>query len=262
MPEFAHLSTILGEDHQRLSKRHGATSIATFREMGYLPEALTNYLALLGWGAEDGKTETFTRPELTAAFSLERVTPSPAVFSFDKLNWLNRHYLKLASPERIAELSWGYFRDQLPPRASASASLLAWFDLLLALFVPSVDHLDQLPTKAAFIFGFDAEAARSAADNAAVLSADSTRSVLGEFGARVRTEMGHLTPELFKAWMNEIKAATGVKGKDLFHPVRIALTGSHSGPEFDKVIPLIEQGSTLDIGVPSVQERVEWFVGA
>src|SRR5271170_109412 len=99
VPQFAHLSTILGADRERLSKRHGATSIASFREMGYLPEALANYLALLGWGAEDGKSETFTLDELPKVFSLERVTPSPAVFSFDKLNWLNRHYLKLASPE-------------------------------------------------------------------------------------------------------------------------------------------------------------------
>ena len=262
VPEFAHLSTILGEDHQRLSKRHGATSIATFREMGYLPEALANYLALLGWGAEDGKSETFTLEELTQVFSLERVTPSPAVFSFDKLNWLNRHYLKLVPPERLRSLSWSYFGDRLPPEASASEALRSWFDRLLALFVPSVDHLDQLPAKAEFIFGFDAEEARALPENAEVLAADATRSVLGEFGARMRTEMEHITPEVFKRWMNEIKAATGVKGKDLFHPVRIALTGSHSGPEFDKLLPLIEDGTTLNIAIPSVQERVERFVGA
>src|ERR1035438_7364110 len=109
VPEFAHLSTILGADRERLSKRHGATSISTFRQMGYLPEALVNYLALLGWGAQDGKTEPFTLDELTRAFSLERVTPSPAIFDFDKLNWLNRHSLKQAAPERIADLAWEYF---------------------------------------------------------------------------------------------------------------------------------------------------------
>ena len=261
VPEFAHLSTILGEDRERLSKRHGATSISTFREMGYLPEALANYLALLGWGAEDGKSETFTLPELTKVFSLERVTPSPAIFSFDKLNWLNRHYLKQAPPERIAELSWAYFADKLGPHTSTSPELRAWFDRLLALFLPAVDHLDQLSAKAAFIFGFDAEAARANPENAEVLANDATRSVLGEFGARVRTHNGGITPEEFKSWMNEIKAATGIKGKDLFHPVRIALTGAHSGPEFDKVIPLIEQGAALGLGIPSVQERVEQFVG-
>jgi glutamyl-tRNA synthetase/nondiscriminating glutamyl-tRNA synthetase len=153
VPEFAHLSTILGPDRERLSKRHGATSIASFREMGYLPEALVNYLALLGWGAEDGKTETFTLEELTRVFSLERVTPSPAIFDFDKLNWLNRHYLKLAAPERLAVLAWRYFEDRLPAWESAGAGLRDWFARLLALFVPAVDRLDQLPGKAAFVFG-------------------------------------------------------------------------------------------------------------
>jgi nondiscriminating glutamyl-tRNA synthetase len=261
VPEFAHLSTILGEDRERLSKRHGATAISTFREMGYLPEALANYLALLGWGAEDGKSETFTLVELTKVFSLERVTPSPAVFSFDKLNWLNRHYLKQAPPERIAELSWSYFADRLGAQESASPEIRAWFERLLALFVPAIDHLHQLPGKAAFVFGFDTETARNDPENAAVLASDATRSVLGEFGARVRTQTEPITPEVFKAWMNDIKAATGFKGKDLFHPVRIALTGSHSGPEFDKVIPLIEDGFALGLGIPSVRERVEQFVG-
>jgi len=261
VPEFAHLSTILGADRERLSKRHGATSIASFREMGYLPEALVNYLALLGWGAEDGKTETFSLEELTQAFSLERVTPSPAVFDFDKLNWLNRHYIKLAEPERIAELAWMYFADRLPPREQASDALKKWFERLVALFAPAVDHLDQLPDKAAFVFGFDQDAARAEAENATVLAAESARTVLGELASRTRTHGAHISPELFKVWMNEIKTAAGVKGKELFHPVRIAITGAHSGPEFDKLIPLIEEGSTLHLGILNVCDRVERFVG-
>src|SRR5207302_10495899 len=103
VPEFAHLSTILGSDRERLSKRHGATSIASFREMGVLPEALVNYLALLGWAPTGGTRETFTRDELVKEFSLERVTPSPAVFDMEKLYWLNRHYIKESPPERIRE---------------------------------------------------------------------------------------------------------------------------------------------------------------
>jgi glutamyl-tRNA synthetase/nondiscriminating glutamyl-tRNA synthetase len=265
VPEFAHLSTILGADRERLSKRHGATSIATFREMGYLPEALANYLALLGWGAEDGKTETFTLDELTRVFSLERVTPSPATFDFDKLNWLNRHHLKEADPDRLAALSWGYFVDDPPSVSAAPESVQAWFAQLLALFVPYVDHLDQLPVKAAFVFGFQPETARADEENATVLAADSARTVLGELANRVRAHAGTVTPEAFKAWMSEVKAATGIKGKELFHPVRIALTGTHSGPDFDKLIPLIEDGATLsrswDLAVPGIRERVERFVG-
>src|SRR5213078_2260320 len=94
VPEFAHLSTILGPDRERLSKRHGATSVANFREMGILPEALMNYLALLGWAPSGGDREIFPKEELIKEFSLERVTPSPAVFDTEKLHWLNRHYIK------------------------------------------------------------------------------------------------------------------------------------------------------------------------
>ena len=261
VPEFAHLSTILGADRERLSKRHGATSISTFREMGYLPEALVNYLALLGWGAEDGKTETFTLDELTRAFSLERVTPSPAVFDFDKLNWLNRHYLKQAGTARLTALAWGYFAYLLPPRGTAPEPIQAWFAQLVALFAPAVDRLDQLPERAAQVFGFDVEAARTEEENAAVLAADSARTVLSELAARARAHSGHVTPEVFKAWMNEVKAAAGVKGPALFHPARIALTGVQSGREFDKLIPLIEDGAALGLGIPSVRERIERFVG-
>jgi glutamyl-tRNA synthetase len=261
VPEFAHLSTILGADRERLSKRHGATSISTFREMGYLPEALVNYLALLGWGAEDGKTETFTLEELTKAFSLERVTPSPAIFDFDKLNWLNRHYLKLADPARLAALSWGYFGDRLPPRATASETVQSWFDRMLAVLVPYVDHLDQLPAKAAMVFGVNVEAARADEENATVLAADSTRTVLAELATHARAHSGQVTPEVLKAWMNEIKGATKIKGADLFHPVRIALTGAQSGPMFDKLIPLIEEGAALGLGATSIRERIERFVG-
>ena len=330
-PEFAHLSTILGADRERLSKRHGATSISTFREMGYLPEALANYLALLGWGAEDGKTETFTLAELTQAFSLERVTPSPAVFDFDKLNWLNRHYLKQASTERLAALAWPYFRGRLgmvpkagheaaestpvlpagdggevrarevlpsevkgstvdgtglrewgfgedapatqtagagsaagspAARAAIPPAIALWFESLVAFLVPAVDRLDQLPAKAAPVFGVDPLIARANAENAAILAADSSRIVLTELARRVDAHTDAVTPEVFKVWMNEIKTATGIKGESLFHPVRIAITGAHSGPVFDKLIPLIEEGAALGLGMRSVRQRIDRFVGA
>ena len=293
LPEFAHLSTILGADRERLSKRHGATSIATFRQMGYLPEALANYLALLGWGAEDGKTETFTLAELVPIFSLERVTPSPAVFDFDKLNWLNRHYLKLAEPERIAKLAERQFCLQKPgvfplwtsselytsetlellasldppihldiPSPEQIAQRKAWFTRLLAVFLPKVDNLAQVPVVSSFIFGFDPDAAHADPENAAILATDSARTVLSELTARVRTHTGPVTAEQFKTWIDEVKTATGVKGNELFHPIRIAITGAHSGPEFDKVIPLIEEGSAMGLAIPTVLDRIEQFIGA
>ena len=110
LPQFAHLSTILGSDRERLSKRHGATSVASFRQMGILPEALANYLALLGWGAEGGTREIFTRDELVKEFKLERVTPSPAVFDWDKLHWLNRQAIKHSPLPELRALAWPKFQ--------------------------------------------------------------------------------------------------------------------------------------------------------
>jgi glutamyl-tRNA synthetase/nondiscriminating glutamyl-tRNA synthetase len=268
VPEFAHLSTILGADRERLSKRHGATSIASFREMGILPEALVNYLALLGWGAEGGLRETFTPEELIEEFKLERVTASPAVFDFDKLNWLNRHYLKLRlekQPESLAGLAWPYFADAGFVPSALSDETAAWFTKLLTLFIPAIDRLDQLPGKTRFVFRHDPAAAKADPENTELLAAESSRKVLAVLAAlatRVDAASAPVTAEQFKLWMNEIKVETGVKGKELFHPVRIALTGSHSGPEFDKLIPLIEEGSTLPLPqpIPGVRERVGSFL--
>ena len=266
VPEFAHLSTILGSDRERLSKRHGATSIASFREMGILPEALVNYLALLGWGAEGGTRETFTLEELAREFKLERVTASPAVFDFDKLHWLNRYYLKIRLEQQsdsLVDLAWRYFAAAglLPERADANSEIVAWFGRLLALFVPAVDRLEQLPQKATFVFRYDAAAAKADPKNVAVLVTESASKVLTAFAERALLDEEPVTAERFKAWMNEVKAATGVKGKELFHPVRIALTGAHSGPEFDKLVPLIEEGSTLALPahIPGIRERARAF---
>ena len=262
-PEFAHLSTILGSDRERLSKRHGATSVANFREMGVLPEALMNYMALLGWAPSGGDREIFSRDELVREFSLERVTPSPAVFDMEKLYWLNRHYIKQRPLDQIAELAMPIFvkAGLLPENASAQVS--KWFQKVIELLAPAVDYLAQLPEKASAIFQYDAKAAYEAADNAEVLRQERTPVVIEAFAKQVAAEP-QLTAERFKAIMNQVKTDTGAKGKELFHPVRIVLTGSHSGPEFDKLIPIIEEGSRLHLPrhVKSVKERVDEFIGS
>ena len=261
VPEFAHLSTILGADRERLSKRHGATSIANFRDMGVLPEALVNYLALLGWAPSGGTREIFTPEELTHEFRLERVTPSAAVFDMEKLYWLNRHYIKQAPPERIEKLAEPYFvgAGLLPEKLDDATR--AWFSKVIALLAPSVDKLEQLPERAALIFRYDAAAAVNSPDNAEVLAAPKTNDVLAAFYEQAAGDGSAMTPERFKTIMNEVKAKSGAKGKDLFHPVRTVITGSHSGPEFDKLIPILEEGSklTLPLHVMSVAERMSAF---
>jgi nondiscriminating glutamyl-tRNA synthetase len=259
LPQFAHLSTILGSDRERLSKRHGATSVASFREMGILPEALANYLALLGWGAEGGTREIFTREELVKEFKLERVTPSPAVFDWDKLHWLNRQAIKHSPLPELRVLAWPYFAAVawLPPPSSASDAVVHWFDRVLELYLPAADQLQQLPEKAAALW----RVTQVAEEDSSLLTSEAGERVVRAFIEKVRGEAGAITPQRFKELMNEVKAESGVKGKELFHPVRIILTGAHSGPEFDKLIPLFEDGSRLDLPthVMSVRQRVEAF---
>jgi nondiscriminating glutamyl-tRNA synthetase len=261
VPEFAHLSTILGPDRERLSKRHGATSIANFRDMGVLPEALMNYLALLGWAPSGGSRETFTPQELVKEFSLQRVTPSPAIFDMEKLYWLNRHYTKQSQPQRIYSLARPFFETKglLPPNLDAPVE--SWFNNVMDLLAPYVDRLDQLPERAGLVFNYSAAAARSAEDNAEVFASDKADPVIRAFARRARNEFP-LTAERFKSIMDEVKAETGAKGKDLFHPVRVVLIGSHSGPAFDKLLPLLEEGSTLKlpVHVKSVRERIAEFL--
>jgi nondiscriminating glutamyl-tRNA synthetase len=271
VPEFAHLSTILGADRERLSKRHGATSIANFRDMGVLPEALVNYLALLGWAPPGGTREIFSREELVKEFSLERVTPSPAVFDMEKLYWLNRHYIKESPPERIREEAHAFLARAgflSRPQPADPPALQLWLSKITDLLVPSVSRFDELPARAALIFNYDAQAALASPDNAEVLGLPHTDAVLTRFTVKILEDESareaKLTPQQFKKIVNEVKAETGAKGKELFHPIRIVITGSHSGPEFDKLIPILEEGSHLPLRkhVLSVGERVGQFAKA
>jgi nondiscriminating glutamyl-tRNA synthetase len=143
------------------------------------------------------------------------------------------------------------------------ATVKAWADRLVDLLAPYVNKLDELPDRAGIIFRFDAAAALFSPENAEIFSSEKTPAVTQAFGQRASNE-SPLTPERFKAIMDEIKAETGAKGKDLFHPVRVMLIGSHSGPDFNKLIPLIDEGSQLDlpVHVKSVQERVKEFQAA
>ena len=126
---------------------------------------------------------------------------------------------------------------------------------------PSIDRLDQLPERAALIFNYDPAAALASPENAEVLRWPQTPTVIAAFSRRVLDEKQPLSAERFKAIVNEVKTEIGIKGKELFHPIRIVITGSHSGPEFDKLIPILEEGSQLPLPKPvkSVRQRVEEF---
>ncbi|HEV2112595.1 MAG TPA: glutamate--tRNA ligase, partial [Terriglobales bacterium] len=210
---------------------------------------------------------------------LDRVTPSPAVFDMEKLYWLNRHYIKASRVDQIADLAAPFFvkagliAEEIDGALASTATAAdieaerhherAWFRNVVELLAPSVDRLDQLPERAALLFHYNAQAALAAPENAEVFAWAKTHAVISAFAECVLAEPeGGLTAERFKAIMNQLKAETGAKGKELFHPVRIVVTGAHSGPEFDKLIPIIEAGSklALPVRVKSVRQRVQEFL--
>lgn len=260
LPEFAHLSTILGPDHTRLSKRHGATSLANFRESGILPEALANYLALLGWAPSQGNREIFALPELIQAFSLKEVSRNPATFDREKLRWLNRHYLKESDPARVVTLALPFFQASGCVGESADEAVRRWLQGVVDLLLSSVDELSQLPAQAAVFFEYDAPASLRRAENQEVLAEAGARRVAESFLAIALAE-GEFSTDRFHSILERVKAETKQKGKNLFHPVRVALTGSASGPQLDRLIPLLEAGSPLNLPKPvkSCRSRLEEF---
>jgi nondiscriminating glutamyl-tRNA synthetase len=254
-PLFAHLPLVLGPDHAPLSKRHGATSVAEFRSRGYLPEALLNYLALIGWsprtpGSDDD--ELLPAEELARRFSVETLGRSAGVFDEEKLAWANRHYLKLASPDRIAALAVPFFSAN-GLRFAPDARGLAFIASVVPIATASVDRLDQLPARLSFLFDYHPEIALDDADVSREMGEPGFRAVLQAF-QRALAGLPRLDRERFRSLAQELKTETGQKGKALFHPIRIALTGRANGPELDLIVPAIEGGAELpaDAGLPPI----------
>lgn len=253
-PVFAHLSLVLGPDHAPLSKRHGATSVSEFRARGYLPEALVNYLALLGWSPGEGE-ELLPATEMARRFDLTRVSHSAAVFDTEKLAWMNRHYMKHAAPARLAALVEPWFVEAgfVTARAGGARESI---DAVLAMAVGAVDRLEEVPQRVAFVFAWqEAEAARLVA-----AEPDGAR-VVAAFADAI-ADAGSLTKETFRAAATRTREVTGIKGRALFHPIRVALTGWESGPELDLAVPAIDRVSGLLPGVPNCAARARLPVGS
>ncbi len=238
-PRFAHLSLVLGPDHAPLSKRHGATSVAEFREKGFLPEALVNYLALLGWSPGEGQELVDIR-EVAKRFEPQDVSHSAAVFDPPKLAWMNRQYMKDAAPARIARESLQYFVRAgfvTQPTDVAVAYLMS----LLPMAIGSVDRLDEIPSRVSFVFGWDAgQAAQLVAAEAE--GANAVKAMAQEVGD------APLDRDAFRHAAARARQQTGLKGRALFHPLRVALTAADSGPELDLAVPAIDRGALLPPG--------------
>ena len=228
LPEYGHLANILGPDGKKLSKRHGATSVEEFREQGYLPETLVNFLALLGWSYDD-KTTVMSRDELVERFTLERVGASPAVFDFQKLDWLNGVYLRELAPEEI--------RDRLvalPPRARSRLGRR--------------DRAQERPARA----GEDRDARRVTRIRRLPLRATSSRTrrsstaPCSSMPSRRSPIVEPFTAESIEQSLRGLAERLELKPRDAFQPIRVAVTGSKISPGLFESIELLGRERTLE----------------
>lgn len=256
-PFFAHLSTIRAPDGSKLSKRHGSISVQEFRRQGYLPEALLNYLALLGWSPEEDGAEFLNSSELINRFSLNRVNKTPAVFDKDKLNWLNRQYLRRLTPGELAELVVPYLVSLKRITLPISPAVQHWLEALVKDFQKYLEKASDIVDLTAVIFDFCPERDLTIEETDSFSIEETSYKVLLEL-QRQTSGMELLTVKAMEWVLSSIKKTVGVRGKDLFHPVRMALTGKSSGPDLKLLVPLIESGSRLNLKppIPGVAERV------
>ena len=226
-PVYAHVPDVLGSDGKKLSKRHGATAVDDFRLAGYLPEALMNFIALLGW-APDGETTIMSPDELVARFSLDRVGSSPATFDYEKLDWMNGVYLRALPQDDYAGRLIAYLRDQgiewPEERVTAAAPLVQ----------EKIERLGQFPEFAGFLFerrnGYDA--------------AELDPEVLAA-AADALAELEPFTAESIEAALRELADRLGQKPRQAFQPIRIAVTGSKVSPGLFESIELLGREETL-----------------
>jgi nondiscriminating glutamyl-tRNA synthetase len=262
-PAFGHVAMVLGPDHTKLSKRHGAVSVDEFREKGYLPEALLNYLALLSWSPGDNQ-ELMPVAEMAKRFSLSDVGHSASVFDEEKLAWVNRHYLKEADHDRLARLSIPYLQRAGLVTNGLRPEGFAYVASLVPLFNTSIDRLEQVPTRLQQLFQFSAAAAQEDSTVRGEVTQAPARQVIAALTEELQSAPRLLDKQAFRAVADRVKQKTGQKGRALFHPIRIALTGSGDGPELDLLVPAMDRGAELDAStgiapVLGARERARQF---
>ena len=298
-PQYAHCSLILGEDKQKLSKRHGATSCNQFRLDGFLPDAMVNYLALLGWN--DGTdNEIFTRDELIEAFDIDRIVKSPSVFDMDKLRWVNSQHLKKMDVEEILDLVEEQlnFMDMIIKDNGDEKRTRDFIFATTTLAKQMMETLQDAATNAKTVLGYDlpstfddladgSEAKEMVkqgnfygismkllemyddrslpmprGDNFLAAFVDESNNAIVEDNQIGGDEKSY--PQEYKATMKSIAKEMEVKGKNLFHPVRLALTGEMSGQDVTKQLSLLamatSEGSVVNAesaGVVPFETRME-----
>src|SRR5436190_2578892 len=239
-PRFAHVPLILGPDKKRLSKRHGATSVMEYARQGFLPEAMTNFLALLGWspGAAAADREVFSRDELVSLFALEGISGGDAVFNPEKLDWFNQQYIARLAPDELAVRIKPSFEAAGLWRDEFVSTRRAWFFAILELLRPRARRLDDFASQGRFFF---TAADAIEYDPAAVdkhLRVEGAGDHLAALDAAFAS-CPAFDPPTIEAALRATAEARGVKAASLIHAVRVALTGKTVSPGLFEVASLL-----------------------
>ncbi|SMP08630.1 glutamyl-tRNA synthetase/nondiscriminating glutamyl-tRNA synthetase [Desulfurobacterium pacificum] len=243
-PEFAHLPMILGKDRSKLSKRHGSTSVKEFKEKGYLSEAFTNFLALLGWYPKDGK-EILSMEELIERFDIKDVNSAPAVFDTTKLNWMNQVYIRNYPIEKLTDLIIPYLQKAGYDINSFDRK---WLEKVVEItreyFTVLSDAPEYMEVFLKDEFNFEEKALNFMKES------ENRLKVVEELLKVLKAQEKEITQETFKEAVKQVGKTLKVKGKELFMPIRIALTGKMSGVE----VPILAE----TLGKERVIKRLEY----
>ncbi len=241
-PTYVHLPTVLNKDRKKLSKRHGDVSVEDFRKKGYLPEALVNYLALVGWTPEDNR-EILSMEELIKEFTFERVSNAGGVFDNDKLDWVNGNYIRSYDLDKLTKLAIPYLKDAGFIDDEFAEKRYDWIKTLVETVREGLSYLSEIVDKVHIFF---ADTVKPEDEEALdILKWEETPVVLKAFKEALN-EVEEIDNEFAKTIMKKIQKSTGVKGKKLFMPVRVALTGTSHGPELVNIIYLLGKQNILN----------------
>lgn len=238
LPRFAHIPLILGEDRSRLSKRHGATSISEYKEQGYLPDALVNFLALLGWSPGDNR-EIIPKNEIMKIFSMERVGKTSAVFDQNKLNWINSQYIKVMDTDELTNLVKPYLKREGFLKRELSKNILR---NIVRLFKTRIKTVSDFPNQAEYFF-----VSRLRYDRDAVNKFLRRKELKVIFNLLIK-DLNRLRPfniEKIEKCCRDLIQKLGIASGDLIHPVRVAITGKSVSPGLFDVIYLLGKKKTI-----------------
>lgn len=241
-PKFGHISLILGEDHKKMSKRHGATSVTEYRNMGYLPEAVVNYLALLGWTPK-GEQEIFTEEELIKQFSMKRVSSNDAVFDINKLNWINFQYMKKLDADQLYDLIFPFLVKAGYVDAAVSEEKKDWLKKVIWFMKDHIYFAGQAADELRFFFEDMPKITDE--DVLAIMKEETSGKLLKAFIEDLKALETFDQAEIKKCF-NACMKEQGIKGKAAYEPTRIALTGVTQGPGMFEMMELFGREKTMD----------------